>query len=106
MFEALYRIRPTCLRCGVRFERDPGAWLAASVLTYAFAIVVLVVEALVVVPRYGLFRGIEWLGIGTGALVVALTYRPIKGAWVWFLWAGGAVTRDGETESDPVRRGP
>ncbi len=104
MFDRLYRVRPTCLGCGVRFERDAGSWLVALVLTYTFAILVLVVEALLLLPRYGLFDGIEWIGIGTGAITVILSYQPIKGASIWFLWASGVVTRDGETEVTPGKR--
>lgn len=98
MFEGPYRLARVCAGCGVRFERDTGSWLGASVLCYIVAIVVLAAEAAVLLPRYGLFRGIEWVGVGSGVAAVVLSYRPAKGWWVWWMWAAGFVTRDEEAD--------
>lgn len=96
MFVSLYGVRPKCRRCGVRFERDPGAWLGAMVVAYALAVVVVVLVAVVAIVRSGLFRGLEWWLVGVGFATVALAYRPAKGWWLWWMWAAGFVTRDGD----------
>ena len=94
MFASFYRLKDTCPVCGVRFERDTGSWLGASVLAYIVAIVMLMVEAAVLIPIWGLFRGLEWVLVGTAVVVVLAVYRPVKGWWVWWMWAAGFVTRD------------
>lgn len=96
VFVSLYGVRPTCRRCGVRFERDPGAWLGAMVVAYALAVVVVVLVAVVAIVRSGLFPGLEWWLVGVGFATVALAYRPAKGWWLWWMWAAGFVTRDGD----------
>lgn len=102
MFDGPYRLRRVCSGCGVRFERDPGSWLGASVMVYIVAVLALAVEAAVLLPRYGLFPGIEWIAVATGVAAVLLSYRPAKGWWVWWLWAAGFVTRD---DADPRELG-
>ncbi|MFO7544856.1 MAG: DUF983 domain-containing protein [Trueperaceae bacterium] len=98
VFVSYYRVRPTCRRCGVRFERDVGSWLGAMVVAYAVAIVVVAAVAAVLIAIFGLFRGLEWVLICTAFLTVVLAYRPAKGWWLWWMWAAGFVTRDGEDE--------
>lgn len=98
VFVSLYGVRPTCRRCGVRFERDVGSWLGALVVAYVVAIVVVAAVAAVLIAFFGLFRGLEWVLIGTAFVTVALSYRPAKGWWLWWMWAAGFVTRDGEDE--------
>jgi len=97
-FSSPWGLKATCDSCGVRFEREPGAWLGAWVLTYAAATLALVVLALVLILNFGLFAGLEWLLVAAGALLVVALYRPVKGWWLWWLWAAGFVTRDGETD--------
>lgn len=94
MFRSLYALHRTCPVCRVRFERDSGSWLGASVMTYGVAIVLLLLFALLLIPRYGLFPGLEWALVGVAVLSVLLTYRPLKGWWVWWMWAAGFVVPD------------
>lgn len=105
MFASLYGLKPTCPVCGVRFERDTGSWLGASVMAYIVAIGVLVVEAAVLIPLYGLFVGLAWVLLGTAVAAVFLLYRPVKGWWVWWMWAAGFVTTDEEARSRGGRGG-
>lgn len=95
-FAGPFRLRERCAGCGVVFERDPGSWLGATVLAYTVAVVAMVVAALLTVPGRGLYRGLEWVLVATAVATVLLTYRPIKGAWLWLTWAAGWVHRDGE----------
>ena len=101
-FAGTFRLRERCAGCGVVFERDPGSWLGATVLAYAVAIVAMGVAVLLTVPGRGLYRGLEWVLALTAVATVLLTYRPIKGAWLWLTWAAGWVHRDGE---DPDANG-
>lgn len=105
-FAGPFRLRPRCGGCGVVFERDPGSWLGATVLAYTVAVVAVVVVALVTVPGRGLYRGLEAVLALTAVATVLLTYRPIKGAWLWLTWAAGWVHRDGEDpDADVGERG-
>lgn len=94
MFETLWGVRDTCPECGVRFERESGAWLGAWVFTYTAVIVLLGVEALLLILAYGLFPGLEWVLVGSGILAVIVLYRPVKGWWFWVMWALGLVNTD------------
>lgn len=102
-FAGAYALRERCLRCGVRFERDPGSWLGAMVLAYGLAILACLLVAWWVLARAsGLVATLEWWLVATGVATVLLVYRPVKGWWLWCMWAAGWVHRDGE---DP-ERGP
>lgn len=93
-FASLWGLKPKCPTCDVRFERESGSWLGSWVLTYVAATLALVVLALVLILNYGLFKGLEWILGGAGALFVVVLYRPVKGWWLWWLWAAGFVTHD------------
>lgn len=96
IFRGIWAVRATCESCGVRFERDAGAWLGALVIAYTAGIVAVLLVAAVTIVPWGLYQGLEWVLIGTGTLTILLLYRPIKGFWIWSLWAAGAVKRDDE----------
>lgn len=96
IFKGLWRPHETCLVCGVRFERDQGAWLGAMVVSYAFAIVILLMLATFLILRWGLFPGLEWVLVGAGVASVVLLYRPSKGLWTWWMWGAGFLVTDDE----------
>lgn len=100
-FRGLYAVAEFCPVCGVRFERDPGSWLGAAVIAYTIAIVVVAVVGGLAIGRRGLFVGLEWWLVGTALTTVLLVYRPVKGWWLWVMWAAGWIHRDRE---DPERR--
>ena len=100
-FRGVYALREHCRHCGVRFERDGGSWLGAMALTYVVAVVACALVAwwiLVRAPQ--LAPRLEWWLVATGVASVLLAYRPVKGWWLWWMWAAGWVHRDGE---DPER---
>ncbi len=99
VFTSLWGVAPVCPSCGVRFERESGAWVGAWVLAYTVAMLVLVVVAAALIINYGLFPGLEWILVATGIVTVLVAYRPVKGWWLWWMWAAGFVTRDGEDEA-------
>jgi len=96
LFAGIYRLNRTCEVCEVRFERDHGAWLGAMACAYAASVLILGALATLLVLRWGLFPGIEWVLTGAGVVTVALIWRPAKGFWTWVIWTTGFVTRDGE----------
>lgn len=101
-FRGLYALRPLCPHCGVRFERDGGSWLGATVLAYALAVVAVGAAAWWIVARAPqLLPRLEWWLVATAVVSVLLVYRPVKGWWLWWMWAAGWVHRDGE---DPEAR--
>lgn len=103
VFTSYWGVGDTCPTCGVRFERESGAWLGAWVMAYTVAVVLLVIEALLLILRFGLFQGLEWVLIASGIAAVVLLYRPVKGWWLWWMWAAGFIHRDGEDENAPVQ---
>lgn len=104
LFLGVYRVRETCEGCGVRFERDSGSWLGAMVVAYALAVFAVIVVAAITIVRWGLYQRLELVLVGTGVLTILLVYRPVKGFWVWSMWAAGLVVRDDEfTQPDAAR---
>ena len=101
VFSSFWGVADTCPNCGVRFERESGAWLGAWVMAYTVAVLLIAVEAGALIIAFGLFRGLEWVLVVSGILFVVLLYRPVKGWWLWWLWAAGFVYRDGEDENAP-----
>lgn len=67
-------------------------------LAYTVALLVLIAVAVTLIVNYGLFAGLEWILVATGIVTVLVAYRPVKGWWLWLMWAAGFVTRDGEDE--------
>jgi len=104
MFTGLYTVRPTCTVCGVRYERDSGAWLGAMVVAYGLAVLAVIIVAVATIIPWGLYQGLEWVLVGTGVASVLLLYRPVKGFWIWSMWAAGLVVTDEEFASDAARQ--
>lgn len=96
IFRGVWKVNETCSVCGVRFERDSGAWLGALVIAYAAGILAVLVVAAITIVLWGLYPGLEWVLVATGTLSIVLLYRPIKGFWIWSMWAAGIVLRDDE----------
>jgi uncharacterized protein (DUF983 family) len=63
VFSGLFRMRPACPECGLRFEREPGYFLGAMYYSYAIAI------AAGAPPAAAAFL----LGWSTGAVTAAAT---------------------------------
>lgn len=101
VFTSFWGVGDTCPNCGVRFERESGAWLGAWVMAYTVAIVLIAIETGALILAFGLFQGLEWVLVASGILFVVLLYRPVKGWWLWWMWAAGFVHRDGEDENAP-----
>ena len=106
VFESLWGVAETCPTCGVRFERESGAWLGAWVMAYTVAVLILAVEALLLIWAFGLFQGLEWVLVVSGIAAVLLLYRPIKGWWLWWMWAAGFIHEDeGPAEDEEPEAG-
>ena len=82
-------------------DADTGAWLGALVIAYTAGILAVLLVAGVSIAIWGLYDSLEWVLVATGVLTILLLYRPIKGWWLWWLWAAGFVHRDGEDENAP-----
>ncbi len=89
MFRGYYTMYERCPNCGVRYERESGAWLGATAIGYtwgALCVVVLGVIELIWHPLGNL--GVHPLGtiMVLSLIVTAVGYRPSKGAWFVLLW--------------------
>src|SRR5690606_17122872 len=89
MLRSLWGLHETSSGAVAPFGRDTGPWLGAMVSACAIAIVAIVVVGAVTIALWGLYEGLELVLLGTGAAAVALAYRPVKGFWVWSMWAAG-----------------
>lgn len=96
IFRGIWKVNETCATCGVRFERDAGAWLGALVIAYTAGILAVLLVGAVTIVAWGLYQSLEWVLITAGTLTIVLLYRPIKGFWIWSMWAAGIVLRDDE----------
>ncbi len=100
LFGGWLRLNAVCDVCGVRFDRHAGNWLGPTVLAYGIGGIAAVVAGLLLVPRYGFFRGLAPV-LGVVATVAALAgLRPVKAWWTWVLWRTGLVVREEETGAD------
>lgn len=94
MFAGPFRIREVCSECGVRFERDSGSFLGPTTLAYVVAVGVEAVLFGVLVWRFGLFPGLEYILIAGAMVAVIGSYRFLKGWWIWLLWRSELVYPD------------
>lgn len=95
-FAGWTQLRSRCLRCAVVFERDPGSFLGATVLAYAVATVAMGIAAALTIPGRGLYRNLEWVLLASAIGTLLITYRPIKGWWLWLTWVAGWVHRNAQ----------
>lgn len=89
MFRGFYTMYERCPRCGVRYERESGAWLGAVAIGYtlgALCVAALGVIELIWHPLAGI--GVHPLAtiLVISLMATALGYRPSKGAWFVLLW--------------------
>lgn len=89
IFERPWRARARCNNCGMRFDPDGSNWLSVGFLCCMFALLVVIGEGIALGVAFGLFRGLEWVLLGSGVATVAVSYRPLLGWWVWCLWTYG-----------------
>lgn len=97
LFASFYGLHEVCTVCGVRYEREPGAYLGALALGYTAGVLWVVCCALVELA-WSPLRNAGWdplWTIAVSALVVtALAYRPAKGVWFALLYAYGFARPD------------
>ena len=101
IFDGWFRLRPTCPRCDLRFERESGGFLGAMVLNYLVAFLVwttvLVVTMIFTVPD-----------VPVGPLLVA-SVVILVGNPIWFYPRSKAIWAAIEylvARSDPDYRAP
>lgn len=89
MFRSFYEMYERCPNCGIRYERESGAWLGAVALGYMvgaiFALAIGLIE-LAWHPLEHLGLPPLWSIVVLSLAVTAVGYRPSKGAWFALLW--------------------
>ena len=104
LYNGVFTLHETCSHCGVRFERDNGSWLGALFFAYTFTVLALGVLAAVLIVKYGLFPGIEWVLVGGSFVIVMLFYRPSKAINVWWMYGADLVQTDEKHGSSPKQQ--
>ena len=84
IFTGRWRMNETCPACHTRFERAPGYFVGAMYISYAFAVIMLVV--MVVIFELGVLRSLP-TGLAAGIVVLAyLLMVPAIFRWSRILW--------------------
>ena len=97
MFTSLYGLQETCPGCGVRYEREPGAYLGALAIGYTMGVLWVAAFAaleLSLSPVRDAGWDPMWTIAASALPVTALAYRPAKGIWFGLLYAYGFVRPD------------
>lgn len=63
-------------------------------MAWAVSMTAEIVLFLLLYRYFGIFPGMEWILIAGGVLSIVLTWRALKGIWVWLLWVSGLVWTD------------
>jgi len=105
MFRGPFALHPVCPRCGVRYERDSGAFLGALAIGYGFGALWVVLLGVIEIRTHWLADlGADplWMIAGSSVLVTFFAYRPAKASWFALLFLYGFVRvddREGATEA-------
>lgn len=98
-----FAIVSRCPLCGSRFDRMEGNELISIPLSFFVIMFVLAALSLGLILRFGFFTGLRpLLGVFAVGLGVVLV-RPMRVLTVWFLWLGGFVYPDRQTEAGRQR---
>jgi len=89
MFRGFATLYERCPNCGIKYEREDGAWLGALALGYTAGALAAVLLGLVELRWHPIRElGLHPLGtiIVVSLLVTVPAYRPAKGVWFALLW--------------------
>lgn len=89
MFRGFFTLYERCPNCGIRYEREDGAWLGATALGYSVGALVAVFLGLIELrwrPIGALGLHPLWTIMVVSLLVTVPAYRPAKGVWFALLW--------------------
>lgn len=103
MFRDFFGLHERCPNCGIRYERESGAWLGATAIGYTVGALVAVALGLIELASHPI-RGLGLHPLGAITVISLLAtipaYRPAKGAWFALLWLY-EFTDDPEPQPDP-----
>jgi len=74
-----------CPHCGIRYERESGAWLGAVAIGYIIGAVCAVRLGIVELIWHPIVHPL-WTIVIVSLVVTAFGYRPAKGMWFALLW--------------------
>jgi len=89
MFRDFYTLYERCPNCGIRYQRESGAWLGAIAIGYAVGALCALLLGLIELAWHPIgATGLHplWTIIIVSLIVTAFAYRPAKGAWFALLW--------------------
>lgn len=89
LFEGHWKPRERCDTCGMSFEPDGSTWLGTTYLVHLFTLLVVIVEGVGLGLAFGLFRGFAFVLSGSAVATAVVSYRPLRGWWLWCLWTLG-----------------
>jgi ABC-2 type transport system ATP-binding protein len=95
MFQGLFRMRPECPTCGLKFEREPGYFLGAIYINYAATVICMLAGffALDYFVNLSLtYQIIVWSGFGV--VFPMLFYRYSKSLWLCLDYLFSPVEED------------
>jgi uncharacterized protein (DUF983 family) len=80
---SLFRVNPSCTRCGLSIERDEGSFMGSMSLNYGVTLVVFLTPLAILawLGKIGITTAIVLAGVGSIA-IPALLYRPSRSWWL------------------------
>lgn len=104
MFEDFYSLYERCPNCGIRYQRESGAWLGAIAIGYgvgALCVTAMGLVELIWHPLGNLGLHPLWTIVVVSLIVTAFAYRPAKGFWFALLWLYEFTDEPEETSEQP-----
>ncbi|CAN5197914.1 hypothetical protein BH20ACT3_BH20ACT3_05550 [soil metagenome] len=87
LYTSWFRMRDRCLRCGLRFEREPGFFVGAYLINFAIAIGTLFAVSMAFVALQVLNPGSGVAGPLIVGLVVAIVIPPVCYPYSRTIWS-------------------
>ena len=84
VFTGLMKMNPTCPKCHLKYEREPGYFLAAMSLSYSMGFVVVLPVFLVLLPRELSLLYIVGIPGVILVLIAPITFRLSRLLWLHF----------------------
>ncbi|MGN6693293.1 MAG: DUF983 domain-containing protein [Aquihabitans sp.] len=88
LFEGWFRLREHCPRCGMKFEREEGAFTGVYLLNFGVALFLLWALMMVYIGQLAMAEGehVNVVPIGVAALVVAIVFPVVFYPFAKTIW--------------------
>lgn len=89
LYDGLYRLHRACPTCGIAFQRNGGEWTGPLCIGITLGSIAGILFWSYFFATGRDFAGIQWVAALVSTATVLVSYRFIKGWWIWLLYATG-----------------